>query len=271
MLGEDIISMLLFDNTTQKNIIVDNNTELKIEDVQKIITRNEKEKIDKKSRTKDKAEVFTPSWVCNKQNNLIDTAWFGRENVFNVQDNKTWKTTKDKICFTDKTWQEYVGANRLEIACGEAPYLVSRYDTVTGEAISIQDRIGLLDRKIRIVSENTLTEKEWLHWVEIAYKSIYGFEFSGDNLFLARKNLLLSFIEHLGYNWDREPTKEEMSNIANIIRWNIWQMDGLSLKIPYTAIKNVKKKSYIGGISCKIMDWDKGKEIFFEELMRNEI
>ena len=36
-------------------------------------------------RTKDKAEVFTPSWVCNAQNNLIDEAWFGRKDVFNKE------------------------------------------------------------------------------------------------------------------------------------------------------------------------------------------
>ena len=34
-------------------------------------------------RTRDKAEVFTPSWVCNEQNNLVDEAWFGRKDVFN--------------------------------------------------------------------------------------------------------------------------------------------------------------------------------------------
>ena len=36
-------------------------------------------------RTRDKGEMFTPSWVCNKQNNLIDQEWFGRENVFNTE------------------------------------------------------------------------------------------------------------------------------------------------------------------------------------------
>lgn len=30
-------------------------------------------------RSKDKADVFTPSWVCNVQNNLIDEVWFGCE------------------------------------------------------------------------------------------------------------------------------------------------------------------------------------------------
>lgn len=38
-----------------------------------------------------------------------------------------------KNCFSeDKDWRKYVDARRLEISCGEAPYLVSRYDTVTG-------------------------------------------------------------------------------------------------------------------------------------------
>ena len=29
--------------------------------------------------------MFTPSWVCNAQNNLIDDAWFGRKGVFNEE------------------------------------------------------------------------------------------------------------------------------------------------------------------------------------------
>ena len=32
---------------------------------------------------------------------------------------------------------------RLEISCGEAPYLVSRYDTVSGLQIPVRDRIGI--------------------------------------------------------------------------------------------------------------------------------
>lgn len=37
------------------------------------------------ARSRDMAEVFTPSWICNAQNNLIDEAWFGRKEVFNVE------------------------------------------------------------------------------------------------------------------------------------------------------------------------------------------
>ncbi len=35
------------------------------------------------TRSKDMAEVFTPSWICNAQNNLVDEAWFGWADVFN--------------------------------------------------------------------------------------------------------------------------------------------------------------------------------------------
>lgn len=85
-------------------------------------------------RSREMAEVFTPSWICNKLNNLVDNAWFGRENVFNMEvDNPdsshSWNPSEGKITFPEgKTWRDYVNENRLEITCGEAPYLVSRYD-----------------------------------------------------------------------------------------------------------------------------------------------
>ena len=36
------------------------------------------------ARSRDMAEVFTPSWICNAQNNLIEEAWFGRKDVLNT-------------------------------------------------------------------------------------------------------------------------------------------------------------------------------------------
>lgn len=59
-----------------------------------------------------------------------------------------------------KSWKAYVDERRLEIACGETPYLVSRYDTVSGKTIDLFNRIGL-DRKMRVIHENTSTEEEW--------------------------------------------------------------------------------------------------------------
>lgn len=122
-----------------------------------------KSKDEQTERTKEMAEVFTPSWVCNVQNNLVDEAWFGRKDVFNTIDDAqhTWMANSDRISFPDnKTWKSYVRATRMEITCGEAPYLVSRYDTTTGLPIELNQRIGMLDRKLRVVSENTETSGE---------------------------------------------------------------------------------------------------------------
>lgn len=190
-------------------------------------------------RVKDKAEVFTPSWVCNAQNNLVDEAWFGRTNVFNTENpNHSWTTTAEPISFPEgKTWQDYVKAQRLEMCCGEAPYLTSRYDTVSGDYIPVENRIGLLDRKLRVINENVGREKqnirEWLDRAKDALKSTYAFEWQGDSLLLARENILytvLDFYEsHFG---ERLVVEDKIKQLAYIISWNIFQMDALKMVVP---------------------------------------
>lgn len=250
--GKSLLSILLKDRTTGKNIIWATDDYIELGEIYKaeneislstISGGNEKfirpritKSYEKQNdRTREKAEVFTPSWVCNQQNNLVDERWFGRKNVFNIEEDKSWIINNKKIEFPDsknKTWQNYVDARRMEITCGEAPYLVSRYDTVTGEIINLKARIGFLDRKMRVVNENTKNEKEWLKWTERAFQSIYGFEFQGDNLLLARENLLCTFIDNIKDKFKREPSLNELKRIATIISWNIWQMDGLNFSVP---------------------------------------
>lgn len=220
-----------------------------------IMPRVHKDKILQISRSKEMAEVFTPSWICNAQNNSIDKSWFKTENVFNEEivlegGTKSWITTKNKITFPeDKTWIDYVVDTRLEISCGEAPYIVSRYDTTTGIFIPIENRIGLLDRKLRVVHENTVTEDEWLKYATIAYQNTYAFEWQGDSLLLAREALLISFIEYFNYKFNYEPPLDYLENISNIISWNIWQMDGIKGVIPNSCVNKIQEKSDLFGFS----------------------
>lgn len=251
--------------------------------------RTEKTKQEQISRVRDKAEVFTPSWICNKQNNLVDNAWFGRENVFNTETEKGWTTNIEKVTFPDgKTWQDYVKAQRLEITCGEAPYLASRYDTVTGEIISVKNRIGLLDRKLRIVSENNDNEKDWYDWAKEAFKVTYGFDWQGDNVLLARENLLFTFCDYYEEKFGVYPMKEYLQEIAEILSWNIWQMDGLKFVIPNSCHKQetlqlslfdepkaeecegckTNNPNKHNGIYCYVMDWDASKKVKFVSLLK---
>lgn len=290
--SKKIIETLLMDRTTNRNIIwgtddyeglgEEYNSHFPIEynlitgengDV--IQPRILKTKENQGNRTKEKAEIFTPSWICNAQNNLVDTAWFERENVFNIEKQKTWKTTTNKVEFPkSKTWKMYVDENRLEITCGEAPYLVSRYDTVTGESIELEQRIGILDRKMRIVNENTLTEKEWMKWVERAFQSIYGFEFQGDSLLIARENLLASYCDYYEARFNRDPEEKVLLKIARIISWNLWQMDGLTYTIPYQKVVEPNMQLSFDNFEgkeqkklCVIKDWRARKNITFQDLL----
>ena len=262
--SKEVLELLLKDHTTQKNIFWATNSyavygegytffdAITIERITgekglMIRPRAAKSKGEQTERTKGMAEVFTPSWVCNAQNNLVDEAWFGRKDVFNIEDTDkhTWKSVVTPITFPEgKTWKDYVRATRIELSCGEAPYLASRYDTTTGTFIPLEQRIGMLDRKLRVISENTTSSGEWLEMAQEAYKNIYGFEWQGDNLLLAREALLVSFIEYYEAKFGKRPLEKSIKYIAYIISWNLWQMDGLKGVIPCSCKHNITEMGF---------------------------
>lgn len=293
------LNILLKDKTTKKNIIWASNSyiefgsryaddrQMTVEDLvglNSIIIqpRIMKALEQQQERTKNHAEVFTPAWICNKMNNYCDEEWFGRKDVFNIQKEQTWETITDKITFpTDKNWKQYVDSRRLEITCGEAPYIVSRYDASTGETINIKDRIGILDRKLRVVGENTSNEKEWLNWAIRAFQSVYGYEYQGDNLLIGRINLLMTFVDYLKDTWHREATPSELRKVANIITWNLWQMNGLTGAVPLGEPEEENHQISIFEIinekdeseekyqpKCKLYDWRGESSILYESLKK---
>lgn len=294
------LDVLLQDRTTKKNIIwaTDTYEELGEEftdkvqlDANAILQRTDliRPRIQKSQeaqaeRTRKKAEVFTPSWLCNQMNNHCDEDWFGRSGVFNTENaDHSWTVSEGKIEFPKrKKWQQYVDSRRLEITCGEAPYLVSRYDVSTGKFITppIQ-RIGMLDRKLRIVNENTEGYDEWLKWVIRAFEACYGYEYQGDNVLIARINLLLTFTDYFEERWKRQPDDKLLQQIANKISWNIWQMDGLKNTVPlgkpYEEFHQMTLFDMFGDLSdeeddepeavpCRIFDWRSKNSILFKEL-----
>jgi hypothetical protein len=303
---DEVLKTLLADRTTGKNILwgtddycrSENDTayahdsqmtaELITGDYDGLIKpRAKKSRNTQKARSKDKAEVFTPAWICNAQNNLIDEAWFGYKNPFNAP-NSSKKSPHEytvaprkkydkeqKVKFLNgKDWKEYVVLNRMEVTCGEAPYLVNRYDsdsTAVQLRTNVKLRVGLLDRKMRVICENTSSEEEWLEYTKKAYQHTYGFEWQGDNLLLARENMLFSLFDYYQFKFgkDKELPIEYVREIANIISWNLWQMDGITLQVIYTPGPRKEYDTLFeenNDTFCKIMDWDKGEVISFASL-----
>lgn len=233
---------------------------------------------EQRQRTKDKAEVFTPLRMVDQINKLVD--WSGDIRVPN-----------------ENNWQDYVHELKLEISCGEAPFIVSRYNPTshTGKLIKLENRVGFLDRKLRVISDYCHKPKEWLKWAKEAYKASYGYEWQGDNILIARENLLYAMIDYYHAKFSRRPSLLTQKEFAEIISWNIFQMDGIKYVTPMSCkhktsiIKGIPTLFYDvpdivernecegckfnriekhNGKYVKIMDWEKNKPIKFIDLIK---
>lgn len=209
-----------------------------------------------KQRTKSRAEVFTPMWIVKKQNDIVDSN------------------------YRNDDLETYVKRKWLEISCGEAPYMVSRYDMETGKIIDLIDRVGFVDRKLRRINDEIDDKAEWQLMVKKAYQSSYGFEWSGDSLLLARENLLYTYRDYYFAKWRKEPIYSLFEQIAEIISYNVFQMDGLQYIIPLSSKREKVDNKQLTlfddestgtewivkpGKRVKIMNWRTKKMEFFDK------
>ncbi|WP_322290541.1 Eco57I restriction-modification methylase domain-containing protein [Paratractidigestivibacter sp.] len=279
---QSVLETLLLDRTTGRNIVWaddeyvhlgegfggdDEVTLARItgEHAHLIKLRTEKASEHQSKRTKSRAEVFTPSWLCNYMNNRLDDEWFGRPGAFNAETGEDWEPTPEKVEFPTERgrgWGDYVRSTRLEITCGEAPFLCSRYDTVTGEAIPVPARIGVLDRKLRVVGEHARSRAEWAVSGLAALRATYGYEYQGDNLLIARINVLETLAEHFEARWGEPLGADLVAQAAEVVSWNLWQMDGLTCTAPTNAEDAVLASVIDGEIvpreevpSTSLFDW----------------
>lgn len=195
-----------------------------------------KTKAQQSDRVKGMAEVFTPSWVVKMMVDYVDI-------------------DIDTRC--------------LELTCGEAPFLVSRYDATSGITYTTYNRIGILDRKLHLVNEQKLSDDDWLARVRKAFQNTYGYEWLGDSLLLARENLLYTFVDFYENRFGSAPDIELMLEFADIVSWNLWQMDGLTYQIPQEKKEQPQPQTSILDDApvkalaplCRIKDWQNGNEI----------
>ncbi|HFI0338099.1 TPA: Eco57I restriction-modification methylase domain-containing protein [Streptococcus suis] len=217
--------------------------------------RSEKSKYEQKDRTKVRAEVFTPTWLVKEQVDAVDQDYQALD------------------------LEAYLNLKWLEITCGEAPYMVSRYDTVTGQALALEERVGFLDRKLHRLSQEVHEEKAWFQGAVTAYQTAYGYEFQGDSLLLARENLFASFTDYYQAKFAQEPSPSQKQTIAQIISYNVLQMDGLSYTVPYSeqagdavqlSLFEEIEKQTSQPQKAQIKDWKTNDLIDFERLSQGE-
>jgi hypothetical protein len=211
------------DYTPNKQIKCEQITGINGKAIQPRATKSHEQQI---ARTKDKAEVFTPLKIVRQINLAID----GASNNYPP---------------TQENWIDYIKELRLEITCGEAPFIAGRYNPIahTGVIITPKNRVGFFDRKLQLVGKYTKSKKEWLKYAEISLKATYGYEWQGDNLLIARENILFTLDDffkdfcrnNLKLKSKQNLTDEQLEHFAGIISWNIFQMDGTKFVTPMSC------------------------------------
>ena len=102
---------------------------------------------------------------------------------------------------------------------------------------------SFFDHKLQVIDRHAKSKKEWLEYAEIALKATYGYEWQGDNLIIARENLLLT-LEDFYRDFCTNKLKlksiqylmeDQLECFAEIISWNIFQMDGLKYVVPMSC------------------------------------
>ena len=103
---------------------------------------------------------------------------------------------------------------------------------------------------------------------------------------------MFDFLDYYLARFNELPEKELLIDIATIISWNIWQMDGIKYVVPFSCHNEVEKQVQLNlfgdpvepkvdicpgcktndpkkhnGKRCYIMDWEKNKKIKFVSLM----
>ncbi len=280
--SDALLALLLFDRTTHSNILWATDDyraqgeglffecAIRSQDVPLIQHRTAKSSLEQSTRVKSRAEVFTPAWICKKMTDAADEAWF--EKAPEQLQGDFWEEETlltPLVLLPGKRWQDYLRERRLEITCGEAPYLTARYIVTTGRRIPWERRYGFLDRKLRLLPK-CLNRKAWMKWVVIAYQSIYGYEYQGDSLYLARSNLLATFVDAYTLRWKETPSADALRTIAEILSWNLWQMDGLSGGLPSRTpphagdLFDVPREFYRPA-RCRIRNWATAQDLYFKE------
>lgn len=285
-----LLDILLLDHTTKRNIIWATDSYVHLSEdyapekqiLPDLVTgkygkliqpRASKSREEQRRRTKEKGEVFTPLEIVDKINRGI---------------NKSIAINSEEA----EDWKRYVNEPILEIACGEAPFIASRYDP-SKQARKVRDldkRVGFLDKKLKVVSSHCSGKRSWLHWARQAYKASYGYEWQGDNILIARENLLYTMIDYYRAKFGHKPSLYIQEQFAEIISRNIFQMDGIKYVIPLSCrpekkvirgtqglfeqtADKVEERECEGckfnrpdrhnGTYAKIMNWAEGKPVRF--------
>jgi hypothetical protein len=184
--------------------------------------RCDKPKAEQRARTKRRAEVFTPTSVVAFMNDHAEAA---KCNV-PVEELDT------------VSWRDRIQLRALDSCCGEGAFTTTLYDPITGEDIPEPERVGILDRKLRLVVEHAPMSLA-PRYLLTALRTSYACDIMGDNVILARMNVYLAWLEAYRRAMGTPPSIAEMNEACEVICGTVMQVDALTGMLPASDLRAV--------------------------------
>lgn len=144
----------------------------------------------------------------------------------------------------------------LEITAGEAPHMATRYDVETGEIVPLTKRVGFVDRKLKRINAEVDDKAEWQRLVLKRINQVMVLSGVVTHFYLLGKIFFTHTEIIIFKNGSKNQLMACLVNIAKIISYNLFQMDGLKYIIPLTEKR------------VKIMNWETNKMEFFDKGVR---
>lgn len=190
--------------------------------VEQLRRRCDKSKTEQRARTKRRAEVFTPTSVVAYMVEQAESAKLG--------------VTVEEL--DTVPWRDRIQLRSADMCCGEGAFMTTLYDPITGEDIPEPERVGVLDRKLRLVVENAPMSMA-TRYLLTALRTSYACELVGDNVILARMNVLLAWREAYCRVMGTSPSVAEMTEACEVICGTVMQVDVLTGMIPASDLRAV--------------------------------
>ena len=219
-IDESVLETLLTDKSTRRPLVWPSGPEHPAA----WMSRDDLLRPDKNAEDPQAEQAEFLEW--NRKLNSLDAAWFGHEPAFNTESASGWQTLSEPVAFDDPFhWKKYVIRPVFLFQAGRGQALVFRPFALGAQPMPYEKRMGILDRRLRIISENTREESEWLRWAESALQSLYGTDSSPLSIFQARLSAIMAVREAYAQRFGAQlPVREEKYMVTTLC-WNLFQMD----------------------------------------------
>lgn len=189
----------------------------------------------------DEAEEVQTLCSWNRKLNQLDEVWFQRSGVFNTPTAEGWIPAADPVYFEDPFhWKKYVNQ---QIYVPDLDWGAALTFAGTSENLPLNERMGQLDRELRLVNENVRSQQEWQKRTSTMLARMLGCAKDPIRLFRARLCVLETCREAFQARFGHLPSARDEKALAHIVARNLFQSEDELNTVPFQEMEETLQLS----------------------------